>query len=85
MSKRVGPGPEPDELKIPANILAEDQDEMDELEENVGVPPRKVTMEEFIGAEKAFDDLVNTEEQEIEMTPFRPGNTKYVLIDRKYT
>ena len=83
MSKRVGPGPQPDEHVIPADILAEDQDEMDELEENVGVPPRKVTMDEFIGAEKAFDDLVYTEEREIEITPFRPGNTKYVLTDRQ--
>ncbi|MBO7374106.1 MAG: hypothetical protein J6U19_07705 [Oscillospiraceae bacterium] len=44
MPKKTGQGQQPDEQEIQANILADDQDNMDELEENVGVPPRKVTM-----------------------------------------
>ena len=77
-------GGQPDEQEIQANILAEEQDMADELEENVGVPPRKVTMEDVVGAEEAFNDLIGSEEIEIEKTPFRPGkNTKFVLTDRQ--
>ena len=66
--------------KQDVNILAEDLDMADELEENVGVPPRKVTMEEYEGAEDAFSRLVESEEEEFETMPFRPGkNAKFVL------
>ena len=71
-----------EELENQPNILAEEQDMEDELEENVGAVPRKVTMEEYAGAEKAFNDLVASEEEEFETLPFRPGkNAKYVLTD----
>ena len=71
-----------EELENQPNILAEEQDMEDELEENVGAVPRKVTMEEYAGAEKAFNDLVASEEEEFETMPFRPGkNAKYVLTD----
>lgn len=70
-----------EELENQPNILAEEQDMEDELEENVGAVQRKVTMEEYAGAEKAFNDLVASEE-EFETLPFRPGkNAKYVLTD----
>ena len=84
MPRKETQGQQPDEQELQANILADDQDNMDELEENVGVPPRKVTMEEFVGAEKAFDELISTEEREIEKTPFLPGeDTRFVLTERQ--
>ena len=64
------------------NILAEDLDMADELEENVGVPPRKVTMEEYEGAEDAFSRLVELEEEEFETMPFRPGKSKVCAEQR---
>ena len=67
-------------------VLAEQQDNEDELEEDVGVPPRKVTMEEFIEADTAFDDLIESEEELTERTPFRPGDSaKYILTDTQRT
>ncbi len=51
MPKDKAQGGQPDEQELQANILAEEQDMEEELEENVGTPPRKVTMEEFIEAD----------------------------------
>ena len=77
------PNKNPDEQEIQANILAEEQDMEDELEEDVGAIPRKVTMKEFVEAEKAFNDLIDSEEIEFETMPFQPGNTKFVLTKRQ--
>ena len=81
--KKNAQGGQPDVLENQPNILAEEQDMEDELEENVGTTPRKVTMEEYTGAEEAFNDLVKSEEVEYETTPFRPGKTKFVLTERQ--
>ena len=54
------PNKNPDEQELQANILAEEQDMEDELEEDVGAIPRKVTMKEFVEAEKAFNDLIDS-------------------------
>ncbi len=51
MPKDKTQGGQPDAQELQANILAEEQDMEEELEENVGTPPRKVTMEEFIEAD----------------------------------
>ena len=84
MTKKKTQGSQPEEQELQANILAEEQDMEDELEENVGAPVRKVTMEEFVGAEKAFSDLLKSEDIEIETAPFRPGkNARFVLTDRQ--
>ena len=77
------PDKNPEEQEIQANILAEEQDMEDELEEDVGAPPRKVTMKEVVEAEKAFNDLIKSEEREFETTPFQTGNTKFVLTERQ--
>ena len=84
MPKKKDQGVQPDEQEIPANILAEERDMDDELEENVGAPPRKVTMDEFIAAEAAFSQLLESEDREFETAPFRPGkNTRFVLTPRQ--
>ena len=86
MPKKKYQAGENEEQEVQNNILLDDGDRdiEDELEENVGVPPRKVTMEEFVGADEAFDKLVSSEEYEIEKTPFRPGkDTRFVLTDRQ--
>ena len=58
------------------------QDYHDELEENVGVPPRKVTEQDVEQAEAAFDQLMASEEEVFETSPFRPGkDTQFVLTD----
>ena len=81
--KKNAQGEQPDVLENQPNILAEEQDMEDELEENVGAPPRKVTMEEYVGAEDAFNELMESEDVEFETTPFRPGKTKFVLTNRQ--
>ncbi|MBR6898357.1 MAG: hypothetical protein IKN24_09335 [Lachnospiraceae bacterium] len=62
MPKKKYQAGENEEQEVQNNILLDDGDRdiEDELEENVGVPPRKVTMEEFVGADEAFDKLVSS-------------------------
>ena len=84
MPKKPNEGSQNDVQDPQENIFAEEQDMEDEIDENVGVPPRKVTEEDVIGAEKAFEDLIESEEIELERTPFRPGkDTKFVMTDRQ--
>lgn len=84
MPKDKAQGGQPDEQELQANILAEEQDMEEELEENVGTPPRKVTMEEFVEADQAFSRLMESEDYEFETAPFRPGkNARFVLTERQ--
>ena len=84
MPKKNNQNAQPNEPEIRADILAEEHDMEDELEENVGVPPRKVTMDEFVKADEEFNKLLASEEKEFERMPFRPGkNTKFVLTERQ--
>ena len=84
MPKDKTQGGQPDEQELRANSLAEEQDMEEELEENVGTPPRKVTMEEFVEADQAFSRLMESEDYEFETAPFRPGkNARFVLTERQ--
>lgn len=73
-----------DPLQDQELLAAENRDLEDELEEDVGAAPQKVTMKEYREAELAFEALVSQEKVQIEKTPFRPGkNTVFVLTDNQ--
>ena len=63
-------------------LLEEIQDFEAEVEENVGVAPRKVSEEDVVNAEKAFNQMVEGEEIEFETIPFRPGRDDKFLLTK---